>query len=246
MLSYNDVLQELQYYILDDETIKKTLSMKINSVKTEKPIIHAKPIVKKADEIFIPYDKDSLFWCFYIMKNGDAAYETMHHRTHLLAKQHKIELVTDIRKHKNTVKIYKFDTITNIESNLANDDLLSTKTFLTLCAIENINVVYVRKQAYFELLMNDTNIIYIVHELQLDTKYATKYGFEMTNDTNLAKIRNTLYQVDRIDKPVKSLSFYKVKDLIDICSKLSIEIINKDTGKNKLKNELYEAIIQYF
>lgn len=246
MLSYNDVLQELQYYILNDKTIKKSLSMKINSVKTEKPIIHAKPIVKKADEIFIPYDKDSLFWCFYIMKNGDASYETMHHKTHLLAKQHKIELVTDIRKHKNTVKTYKFDTITNIESNLANDDLLSTKTFLTLCAIENINVIYVRKQAYFELLMNDTNIIYIVHELQLDTKYATKYGFEMANETNLAKIKNTLYQVDRIDKPVKSLSFYKVKDLIDICSKLSIEIINKDTGKNKLKNELYEAIIQYF
>lgn len=246
MLSYNDVLQELQYYILDDKTIKTSLSMKIDCVKTEKKIHCAKPIVKKTSEIFVPNDKDSLFWCFYIMKNGDTAYETIHNKTHLLAKQHKIELVTDIRKHKDIVKIYKFDTITNIENNLANDELLNTQTFLTLCAIENINVIYVKKQTYFELLMNDTNIIYILHELQPETKYATKYGFEMANENNLEKIRNTLYHVDRIDKPIKSLSNYKVKDLIDICSKLSIEIINKDTGKNKLKNELYEAIIQYF
>jgi hypothetical protein len=41
------------------------------------------------------------------------------------------------------------------------------------------------------------------------------------------------------------LSYYKVKDLTDICEKLSINIINSQTGKNKTKNELYESIIQY-
>jgi len=180
------------------------------------------------------------------MKNGDAAYETIYNKTHLLAKQYKIELVEHIRKNKTTVKTYKFDTITNIESNLANDEFMNTKTFLTLCAIENISVIYVRKQTYFELLMNDTDVIYIVHELKPDNKYTSKYGFEMANPVTLATIRNTLYQVDRIDKPVKSLSTYKVKELTDICSKLSIEIVKKETGKNKTKNELYESIIQYF
>ena len=48
-----------------------------------------------------------------------------------------------IRKNKDIVKTYKFDTISSIESNLANDNNLNKKTFLTLCSIENINIIYV-------------------------------------------------------------------------------------------------------
>jgi len=55
-----------------------------------------------------------------------------------------------------------------------------------------------------------------------------------------------LYKLDSLNKPIKSLSSYKVSELLNIANKLAIEIINKQTGKNKTKNELYESIIQYF
>ena len=55
-----------------------------------------------------------------------------------------------------------------------------------------------------------------------------------------------LYKIDNVNKPIKIISSYKLQELIDICNKLAIEIINKDTNKKKTKNELYEAIIQYF
>ena len=42
------------------------------------------------------------------------------------------------------------------------------------------------------------------------------------------------------------MSYYKVEDLIKICNKLVIETINKQNGKEKIKKDLYEAIIQYF
>ena len=58
--------------------------------------------------------------------------------------------------------------------------------------------------------------------------------------------RNSITVVIILDKPIKALSSYKVQDLIDICNKLVIDIVNKETGKNKTKNELYESIIQYF
>ena len=37
---------------------------------------------------------------------------------------------------------YKLDTISNLESNLANDKCLNLNTFLSLCCIENINIVF--------------------------------------------------------------------------------------------------------
>jgi hypothetical protein len=52
--------------------------------------------------------------------------------------------------------------------------------------------------------------------------------------------------MDNVDKPIKSVSAYKVSDLMDICNKLAIVTKNEETGKNKSKSELYESIIQYF
>ena len=62
----------------------------------------------------------------------------------------------------------------------------------------------------------------------------------------LNNIRSSLYKLNVIDKPIKGMSSYKVAELLDICSKLGIEVVNKETGKNKTKNDLYESIIQYF
>lgn len=250
MLAYNDVLDELQDYILDEGHVDKLLKMKLSSqsqqVKAEKTRVIQKVAPQPA--LFVPAQQDSLFWCFYILKNGDASYETMNNKNSLVAKQQKIDLVSVIRKNKDIVKMYKFDTITNLESNLANDDNLNLKTFLTLCAIENINVVYVSNKTYYESLMNDSGVTYIVREIQSSSanKYHKKYGFELSTADVLDVIRNTLYKLEVVDKPIRAASAYKLQDLIDICGKLDIAITNKETGKNKSKNDLYESIVQYF
>jgi hypothetical protein len=248
MLAYNDVLNELQDYILDEERVDKLLKMKLLSqsqqVKPESPRNIQK--VTQRPALFIPAQQDTLFWCFYILKNGDASYETLNNKNSLVAKQQKIDLVSVIRKNKDIVKTYKFDTITNIEGNLANDDNLNLKTFLSLCAIENINVVYVSNKTYYESLMNDSEVIYIVRELQTQAKYHKKYGFELSTYETLSTIRNSLYKLEVVDKPIRAASAYKLQELIDICGKLEIPITNKETGKNKSKNDLYESILQYF
>ena len=64
----------------------------------------------------------------------------------LLAKQIKINYVDKIRMNKQIAKIYKFDTMTNIESNLANDNIINIKTIMTLCAIDKINVIFISKK----------------------------------------------------------------------------------------------------
>jgi uncharacterized protein involved in tolerance to divalent cations len=174
------------------------------------------------------------------MKNGDTSYEMLEHKNLIVKKKLKIEYVEKIRKEKQTVKTYKFATLTHIENNLANDNIIDTKTFLTLCAIENINVIYVKNKSYFELLMNDTNDTYIVYWFQNG-----KFGYEK-NDEVLNSIKSTHYKLDNIENPIKSLSTYKLQELVDICQKLGIEFMNKETNKGKNKKDLYEAIIQHF
>ncbi len=247
MISYNDVLNELQDYMLNNENIQKSIKTKIASAKNETQKVRESPQQSiKKQSLYIPNQQDTLFWCFYIIQNGDIKYETMNNKNSLVAKQIKIDLVTSIRQNKDVVKMHKFDTIANLESNLANDNNLNPKTFLTLCAIENINIIYVSKKTYYELFVNDSNIVYIVHELPSQSKYYNKYGFEIACIESLNHIKTTYYQISNVDKPIKSASAYKVQDLINICNKLGINIMNTDTGKNKTKNDLYESIIQYF
>lgn len=38
------------------------------------------------------------------------------------------------------IKLYKFASISNIENQLVNENIIDLKTFLTLCPLENINV----------------------------------------------------------------------------------------------------------
>ena len=240
--NYNHVFDNLQDYMLDEINIKRSLEMKIQKEITpfKSKNENSSKILKPKNTIFIPIEKDTLFWCFYIMKYGDSKYEVLEHKNILTEKKHKIEYVEKIRKEKQIVKTYKFATLTHVENNLANEKLLDVKTFLTLCAIENLNVLFVKNKTYYELLMNDSNELHIIYLLQND-----KYGYEI-NPINAEQIKTTLYKLDNIDKPIKTITGYKLSELVEMCNKLAIDTINKETNKCKNKKDLYEAIIQYF
>jgi hypothetical protein len=247
----SEILQNFEPYILNETNIINYLKYKLPNLSDNKNTKINNKIdnkqINKISQIFIPREQDSLFWCYYIIKYGDIHYEMLQNKNILTTKQLKINYVTKIRENKQIVKTYKFDTISNIESNLANDSIISIKTFMTLCAIDNINIIFISKKIYYELLTNDSGIIYIIRELDNSKlKYNKQYGYEIANENLLNEIRDSYYKVDSLDKPIKSLSNYKVSDLLNIADKLAIEIVNKQTGKNKTKNELYESIIQYF
>lgn len=243
-----NLIDELQSYILNEENMCAYLKYKFKNTANDenKKSRSINVINTKKTNLFIPREQDSLFWCFYIIKNGEIKYEMLNNKNSLLTKQLKIEFIKMIRDNKSILKTYKFDTISNIESNLVNDNVINIKTIISLCVIEKINLIFVSKNCYFELLMNDTDDTYIIREVEVNTKYNKKYGFELANIETLNQIKNSLYKLDSLDKPIKALSSYKVQDLINIANKLAIETINRETNKNKTKNELYESIIQYF
>ena len=242
---YNDVINKLQYYMLNENTIKRSLHNRINNFENNKehtkiPRQNFVPIKDKCNT-FTPVQKDTLFWCFYILKYGENNYEMLDNINIVLEKTLKIKYVEKIRKEKQIVKSYKFATLTHLENQLANEEKIDLNTFFTLCVIENINVLYVCKKTYFELLMNDDKI-HIIRRLD---NYS-KYGYEGIDQSKNELYRSTLFKVDDVEKPIKSISSYKVSELVEFCNKLGIEIYDKDTNKSKSKKELYESLIQYF
>ena len=270
--NYNIVVNKLQDYMLNEHKIETSIKNKIINNSTDKnkynndkkpnnkinnkeaklnnesnKSLQIKP--EKTESIFFPLEKDSLFWCFYIMKNGEASYEMIDFKNLIVEKKIKIEYVEKLRKEKQLLKTYKFATLTHIENQLANEQRIDINTFLTLCVLENLNVFYISKNTYYELLMNDTSVIHLIKKGFVNgNKYVANFGYKINNKESeeLTNYKNDFYKIDNIDKPIKSISAYKVKELTDFCIKLSIETINNETKKNKNKNELYESLIQYF
>jgi hypothetical protein len=254
ILNDNNMMTYLKYKIINkpNKNIEINKNTEISNgigFKNKESSLVKTPLGKNQNQqqtLFIPKEEDTLFWCYYIISSGESSYEMMNVKNSLIAKQLKINYVDKIRTNKQIVKIYKFDTITNIESNLANDNIINIKSVMTLCAVDKINIIFIKKNTYYELLMNDTDPIYIIRETEYKSKYCKKYGFEIANPDILEEIRTTLYKVETLNKPIKALSSYKVQELLDICNKLAIEVKHTDTGKNKSKNELYESLMQYF
>jgi hypothetical protein len=243
---YQNFVKHVQDYMFNNTNICKSLECRIyNQFNTKKTKQQLEKLENLNKNIFVPSDNDSLFWCLYIIKNGLSNYTQLTNRNLIVEKKLKIEYVERLRKEKQLIKQYKFDTLTNIENSLANETRIDINTFLSLCVIGSLNIFFIKKNTYFELNMNDSNKIYIIKYLP----EKDKYGFEETNKENINEFRDKFYKVDNMTKPIKSLSSYKTQELLDICNKLGIETTltsENNKSKNKSKKDLYESIIKYF
>lgn len=242
------MIEDLSKHMLTNEIVKKTIFPKNNfqritiedSLKKSANIIKQEEKFKKENIAFQPREKDTLFWCFYIAAHGEVAYELLDNKNIITEKKIKFELIDKIRKNKVLLKQYKFGTLSHIENYLANENKIDLKTFLSLSVIENMNILYLKNKTCYQHLMNDTNDLHVFCHLENNCFSYYKSTLEEMKD----KI-NGLYLMDNIEKPLKSISAYKVDDLVQISNKLGINIMSNNSKKTKTKNELYESIVLY-
>ena len=174
-------------------------------------------------------DTDTLFWCYYEMKNGVGSYDLIEKKTIVTEKQMKIALVERLRE---ATLLHKFAALTHVESKLANDRAIDINTFLTLCVLDELNVVFINKRTYYELILNSGQPIHYVCKMDY------KYGMDFSS--NLADIQNTFYKMESIDKPIRAITAYKLDELIDMHHRIS----GGDDSVKKKKADLYQAIIK--
>ena len=225
--------KDLNQFILNETCIKNAIKYKIS----KSPHVYT-PLVKHNNKlgVFIPPEMDSLFWCLYIMKYGEIHYEMLDNKSVVTEKKLKIEYVEKIRLNKVLLKTYKFNTFSELENNLTNDKTLSLTSLLSLCALDNLNILVIQNKTYYDVCMNDSADTAIIQ------KFDKKFGVKLVDTKFAAGIKNDFIQIENVEKPLKAISAYKVNDLILICNKLEIDIKHALSEKTKTKKELYEDI----
>jgi len=202
---------------------------------------------KKIEKYYYIKQKDTLFWCFYILKNGFSNYEMdCNNKYFTIEKQEKYKYIEYLRqeKNKNLLKMFKIKPLLELENDLANKDKITLKTFFGLCLIEGINIIIVDSRKIYELTCSDNNKINVIHN------NSNEYYIELEpNDIDINKYRTEYFLMPSFDYKLKAISSYKVDELFEISSKLNINLENNKNDKDKkklLKKDIYEIVCQQF
>lgn len=248
---YN-IVSQLQNYMFTKETFDKHFvkfednNNNINKNKQPKDTNknahrknHTETPQKTASNFFYPKQKDSLFWCFYIIKNGFTPYE-MEPANFVKEKSEKIKYIDMLRNDKTKLKEHKIKPISEIEDYLANKEQIDLKTFIALCILENINIIIINKKTIFEIKTNETINVHVVHQQDF-----FRFNIELNiTEEGLSNYRNNYFQIHQIDKPLLSVSSYKLSELDDFCKKLLITQESFDLLKQKrTKQNMYDLIV---
>ena len=233
-----------------EEPITKNIVTKlVIQVPIQAPI---KPkFIKVKETIYRPRQKDSLFWCFYILKNGFSNYEMeINNQYFVVEKTEKFKYIELIRKNKDILKIHKIKPLTELEDDLANKDKISVKTFFALCVLEDINVLLVDKRKIFEITCIDIDDKHPVNIIHRNSKtYEHHIELDVT-PIMVQQYRDTYYTMSSFDATIKSMGSYKLDELTELCKRLNINIesneksSNEKTNKKKIgKKDIYELLV---
>ena len=222
--------------------IDKNVDKNVDKIKFDKLV--KKKSFSENNKIYKPKQKDSLFWCFYILKNGYSNYEMeINNQYFVVEKNEKFKYIEIMRKNKDILKIHKIKPLTELEDDLANKDKISVKTFFALCVLENINVLLVDNRKIFELICVDIDDKHPVNIIHRNSKtYENHIELDVTNEV-LQKYRETYYNINSFDANLKAMGSYKLDELIDLCKKLNINIEINEDKKKKTKKDIYELLV---
>lgn len=243
---YNHVLNKLQDYMLNSKLMAnvsyKQLVKKDSNDNNEKSNSKIQIKNKEKDRFFFPKEKDQLFWCFYIIKNGFEKYDYPGTSTFVNEKSEKFKQIEHLRNNKQQLKVKKIKNIKeDVEDELANKQVIGMKTFIALCISNNINIMYIHKRKCFEIIFDELSNIHVVHCINNSDSSGYNYCYEENcSKEQIDKYRNDYFKWECIDKPLKAISSYKLDELNELCKKSGINNI-----ENKKKINLYELLLQH-
>ena len=238
-----------------------TLAAPIISAPILATPILATPITteSKSTKPFTPFQKDKLFWCFFIILKGYEEYEMNHSNAFSVEKQLKIETVEKLKSIKEKLKELKLKR-TELEDELVNKQTITLKGLCALCLVHNVSITYVFGRKYCEINASEAG----ASEAGAGTSAAAASAAERkgiivqnakkedslksTNEDEayLSQVRAEYWLIENIQKPLKASSAYTLVELQDICQKLQLETHTQvnEKSKAKPKTKLYEEILQ--
>ena len=180
---------------------------------------------------------EDIFFCFFYIIKYDIETFIFFKNINQIIREEKMSLLTsissDIEKNKSKIKENKHIRINmnDILNDIASANRITEPIFFALCVIFNFPVIAIIGDFYFK--SNETADLY--HIVDFNMK---QISYEKQHEDSIS---NKYIMGYRLDKPLRSLSFYKLKDLESFLSKFSISLTDSN-GKKKNKTTMYEDI----
>ena len=199
---------------------------KCNSFTSQQEIIEKK-IPKKKE--YISKKDDNLFWIFHYLLHGNIIKETVNEFN--IKNEFKIQ---SIIKHQNDPSILKPYRVVRKKEGLQNlqEKVTNVYGLHALCLLHDINIVYVAKHLYYEIMCAD-GPIHVIQDGKL---------LENVNKDIQQEIKKTHILVTDFEKPLKGIANYKKDDLIDIVNRLKLNIHTDGIIKKGIYDLIYDLI----
>ena len=183
-------------------------------------------------------NEDVIFCFFYIMKYDIETFLFFKNRNQII-REEKLSLLTsisnNIEKYKSKIKENKHIriNINDILNDIASANRITVSIFFALCIIFDFPVIVISGDFYFKT--NEYVELYYIVDFN-----TTRISYEKQKENTIS---NKYIMGYRLDKPLRSQSFYKTKDLEAILLILNIPLKDSN-GKKKNKTTMYDDICE--
>lgn len=237
-------MNNLSKYMLSDYNI--------NNILNNIPNINTQNIKKKDNSqndyiniknFFSPnFGEDPLFWCIYISIHDVNTY--LNHKSNLYEHGNKVkmEYIKKAKENKQLLKNHKIK-YRDVEGNLSTDKQINITTLKAICILEHINLIFFTEKLWYRQKLDDDNDNCYIRFI--NKKYSIWIKDSEPEHYNILASRII---VDNIDKPIRSMSYYKKDDLREMVIKLGIFPREHDavaSNKNRncyTKSKLYALV----
>jgi hypothetical protein len=191
-----------------------------------------------------PKNTDTLFWCLYIAKYGYSEYLNIGQKYKNKEIELKQQMIETIKKSptilKSTSRKVTNVAIQEIMAELMIDKKTTYQTFFAQCLLNGLNIYIIdtQSQTYLPFLNNYDSSNYIIYH-SIDGFFSI--DIEEKTPEQMTAITESHIELEFGERPIKSISTYKVGDLEIMVKKLGI-CSDIETKKYK-KQELYDKIL---
>jgi len=230
--------------IMKDETIdieKANNNSKTNHIEPESLI------VDNRNDMISPTQRDSLFWCIYIVIHDYKEYNVIRNNHNTREIEWKQELSKRITTNPSKIKNSNHKTTKANVSEILSDLMTNPYKTDVLCLIAitvyyNINFIIMneKKTLRFEFMTNTTDDANTYILYKNDRNYYS-IRIDPLLEFELADIRNTSYLIENNEKQLKSIGSYKIDRLVQYVKQFGM--YNEAEKYKKL--DLYILLSEY-
>ena len=198
-------------------------------IKSIKAPTHSNPVIGfKSEYLFCPNEKDKLFWCFFIIKNGYAEYEMLKLNQSMILKENQEKIQNVERLRASPVKLKGFSTI---EIDIM-EPQTSVKVIEFLSHLEKVNICLVFPKSYYEIDGDPSSAVrnlIMMDCFQVDVN---------VSEEKWKKVKEGRLKRGDIHRMIKPISCYKLADLHLLCNQLNVDV------EKRKKSELYDILLK--